>query len=343
MMSDSTHHTANKHKKHTRLRCRQCDAKAVINMRQHKLALCGPHYIEWVRQQTQRMIEKYHMFTPDERILVAVSGGKDSLALWDILLALGYHADGLYIGLGIDGGVDYSAESYGYVQDFVDSLDTQDDGPHYTPTLHTVDVAGTYGASIPAAARLTQRGRTKPCSVCGLTKRHIMNRIALDGAYDVLATGHNLDDEAAILLGNTMTWSVDYLTRQGPVLPPSRQGFARKVKPLFRFYEREMAAYAIVRGIEYIEDECPHAAGATSIRYKEMLNTLEANSPGIKLQFYLRFLNARKKNGLFPLEAETVALNSCPTCGQPTTNDGPCAFCRMWDRVRDRQSAPPAR
>jgi len=82
-------------------------------------------------------------------------------------------------------------------------------------------------------------------------------------------------------------------------MPPSHPGLARKVKPLFRFYEREMAAYAIVRGIEYVYDECPFAEGATSIRYKEMLNELEVESPGIKLQFYLRFLNARKKYNLF--------------------------------------------
>ncbi len=77
-------------------------------MRQHKLALCGPHYVEWVHKQTERFIDKYEMFTRDERILVAVSGGKDSLALWDILLDSGLSADGLYIGLGIDGGINYS-------------------------------------------------------------------------------------------------------------------------------------------------------------------------------------------------------------------------------------------
>lgn len=320
--------------KHPRnLRCRKCGAKAVINMRQHKLALCAPHFVEWVQAQTERMITHYDMFTRDERILVAVSGGKDSLALWDILLALGYHADGLYIGLGIDGGFGYSDESYRCVQGFLASRDP-------APTLHTVDVGAIYGADIPTAARLTQRGRSKPCSVCGLSKRHIMNRVALDGGYNVLATGHNLDDEAAVLFGNTMQWAVEYLARQGPVLPPSQDGFARKVKPLFRFYEREMAAYAIVRGIDYIYEECPFSKGASTLRYKELLNDLEIESPGIKLQFYLRFLRAREAHGLFAHGDPRPALNACPTCGQPTSNDGSCAFCRLWDRVRARMAAP---
>ncbi len=315
------------------MRCRHCDAKAVINMRQHKLALCGPHYVEWVHKQTQRTIERYRMFTPDERVLVAVSGGKDSLALWDILLALGYQADGLYIGLGIDEGTGYSDESHRYLTDFIAARGGG-------LTLHTVDVAALYGAPIPVAAQLAARGKGKPCSVCGLTKRHIMNRVALDHGYDVLATGHNLDDEAAVLLGNTLYWSVDYLARQGPVLPPSHPRLARKVKPLFRFYEREMAAYCIVRGIDYIYDECPHAEGATTTRNKELLNSLEAESPGAKLQFYLRFLQAREERGLFDAVREDLTLHTCPRCEQPTTNDGECSFCRMWDRIRARLPDP---
>jgi tRNA(Ile)-lysidine synthase TilS/MesJ len=84
------------------MKCRKCDKPAVINMRHHKLALCAEHYIEWFIQQTEKAIEKYRMFDKNSRVLVAVSGGKDSLSLWDVLLELGYNADGLYIDLGIE-------------------------------------------------------------------------------------------------------------------------------------------------------------------------------------------------------------------------------------------------
>lgn len=315
------------------MKCRQCDSKAVINMRQHKLALCAEHYPEWIVNQTQRFIEKYRMFTHQDRILVAVSGGKDSLSLWDILWKLGYQADGLYIGLGIDGGVGYSAESQRLCEQFAVQRGLR---------LITVSVPAEVGMSIPELASRTQRGKHKPCSVCGLTKRHIMNQAALDGGYDVLATGHNLDDEAATLFGNTLTWNVGYLQRQSPVLPARHDGLARKVKPLCRFYEREMAAYALVRGIEYIYDECPYAEGSTSIFYKQLLNDMEAKRPGAKLSFYIAFLHARD-NGLFapPETAEEgfgaggETLYTCPSCGQPTTVDGLCTFCRMVAKVRD--------
>ena len=264
------------------------------------------------------------MFTLDEKILVAGSGGKDSLSLWDILARLGYQADGLYLGLGIDGGIEYSHESQRLTEKFA-----QEHGLK----LHVVDIEKEYGQSIPMLAQISHRGHGKPCAVCGLAKRHEMNRIARDLGYDVLATGHNLDDEAAVLFGNTMQWSSDYLLRQGPVLPAS-DGLARKVKPLCRFYEREMTAYALARGIEYIYEECPHAAGAKSIYYKEMLNRLEADRPGAKLSFYLTFLQA-KENGLFAPQADPdiELLHSCPSCGQATSAPGECAFCRLMQQV----------
>lgn len=290
-------------------------------MRQHKLALCKEHYLEWLPAQVDRFIYKYKMFDPGHRVLVAVSGGKDSLSLWEILIRLGYRADGLYIGLGIDEGVGYSEESYRMCRQFADQ---------YHQHLIVVDVAKEYGETIPQMAARTRRGKDRPCSVCGMSKRHIMNRVARENGYDVLATGHNLDDEAATLLGNVLSWHSSYLTRQGPVLEGDLSGLVRKVKPLCRIYEREMAAYAMLSGIEYVYEECPFAAGAKSIYYKEMLNKMEFDTPGAKLNFYVSFLQA-KQNGLFahspqPIEQE---VRSCPTCGQPTQAPGNCSFCKL--------------
>jgi uncharacterized protein (TIGR00269 family) len=358
------------------MKCRKCGREAAINMRQHKLALCEEHFLEWIPEQTQRFIEKYKMFTRDERILVAVSGGKDSLSLWEVLLRLGYKADGLYIGLGIDGGVDYSNQSHAMCERFLENFKAQisnakataGKGPPtaavdnaeppseiqdpkseiWTPILHVVDIAQLYGESVPQVAARTARGRDKPCSVCGLIKRHVMNRVARDGGgrdgggrdgggrdggYAVLATGHNLDDEVAVLFGNTLTWNAGYLLRQAPVLLADKPGLARKVKPFCRLYERETAAYALVRGIEYIYDECPFAVGASSIEHKEILNQMERTSPGTKLQFYLSFLRAREEGLFAPAAlAARAELSACEKCGQPTSAAGLCAFCRLWER-----------
>lgn len=303
------------------MKCKMCGGRAVVNMRQHRLALCGEHFLEWFVSRTQRVVDQYSMFHREDRILVAVSGGKDSLALWDVLLLLGYEVEALYIGLGINGEKGYSEESRRHVERF--SVE------RHGATFRVVDVKDTYGRTVPELAR-DRRGR-KVCSLCGLVKRHIMNRVAYEGAFAAVATGHNLDDEAAVLFQNVLHWQTGYLARQAPVLASTHPRLARKVKPFFRFYERDTAAYALLRGIDYMYDECPYAAGATTIFYKGLLNQLEARSRGAKQQFYLSFLEARGQKGLLFDSVEEVQLGECEKCGQPTSAPGVCAFCRLWE------------
>jgi tRNA-5-methyluridine54 2-sulfurtransferase len=303
------------------MKCSVCGELAVINMRRHKLRLCAPHFLDWFPTQVQRAIQKYEMFTPRDRVLVAVSGGKDSLALWDVLLRLGYQADGLYINLGIpDSG--YSEHSLERAQAFA----AGQPGAHF----RVIDVAATYGAPVPEVGH--RRGRAqKMCSVCGLIKRHIMNLAAYEGGYGAIATGHNLDDEAATLFGNVLHWETDYLARQSPAMSPTHPKLTRKVKPLARIYERESAAYALVRGIDYIEDECPYSVDAKSILYKKLFNQIEEHSLGAKSQFYLQFLRAKHEGRLaFPAADPIHQLRECDRCGQPTSAPGLCAFCRLW-------------
>ena len=235
-----------------------------------------------------------------------------------MLIDLGYQADGLYVALGIG---EYSEESRGYTERFADERGLK---------LTVVSLRDDYGYDIPTASRATGR---VPCSACGMSKRHLFDKAAIDGGYDVVVTGHNLDDEAAVLFGNALRWDVEYLARQLPVLP-SRHGFPKKVKPLIRLSEREMAAWCVVRGIDYIVDECPIAAGNKHIGFKEVLNALEEKSPGTKASYYLGFLDrmAPVLAGIAASGADSVT--PCTRCGAPTGGEegSLCAFCRLVER-----------
>ena len=301
------------------MKCRKCGGSAALELRRHNAAFCSPHFIEFFRKQVSEAVHRHRMFSTEETILVAVSGGKDSLALWDVLLEDGYRTAGLYLDLGI---FDYSKESKAKCEAFAAARGQ---------TLHIVRVADAVGAPIPGVQQVTRR---PTCSACGLSKRYLMNRAALEHGYQVVATGHNLDDEAATLFGSVMHWQTDALPRQSPALASTHPKLVRRVKPLYRLSELETAAYAFLRGIDYIVDECPFAKGATSIAHKEVLNRLEEASPGAKHNFLFGFLDRARP--AFE-KVEDVVLQECTSCGQVTTG-AVCAFCKLADLVKRRTS-----
>jgi len=305
------------------MKCVTCRGPAVIDIRRQNANYCVDHFLEQCRRQVTKAIDEWQMIGPGDRVLVAVSGGKDSLAIWDLLVELGHQADGLYIGLGIG---DYSDTSAQYAQRFAEDRGLR---------LLTVDLPSTYGYDIPTGSRAARRA---PCSACGLSKRHLFDTAALEGGYDVLVTGHNLDDEAAVLFGNTLHWHTEYLGRQLPVLP-ARDGFPKKVKPMVRLTERETAAYCLLRGIDYLVDECPMAAGNRHLSYKEALNDIEVKSPGAKHSFYFGFLDRASALFASRAEEERADLHGCRVCGAPTTAEI-CAFCRLVERAGGHHPEP---
>ncbi len=313
------------------MKCRVCRGPGVIDIRRHNANFCAEHFLRYCRQQVERVIDEFDMATKGERLLVAVSGGKDSLALWDLLLELGYEADGLYVGLGIG---DYSIESARQVREFTDAF-----AAPRGASLIEIDLRETYDIDVPTAAEV---GKRVPCSACGLSKRHLFDRAARDGGYDAVVTGHNLDDEAAVLYGNVMRWQTDYLGRQRPHLP-AENGFPRKIKPLVRLSEREMAAYCVLRGIDYQIDECPMAVGNKHLQYKSALNAAEDDTPGMKQAFYFGFLREavdRFAPDSSSDEGDTArSLGACERCGSPTNNDI-CSFCALVERTSGHDPVP---
>ncbi len=304
------------------MNCTRCKTKAVLKLPRHNAAFCRDCFNNFVHDQVCKAIRSQEMFGKNDRLLVAVSGGKDSLALWDILLKLGYKTDALYVDLGIGS---YSESSQEKVVHFSKTV-----AAGYGAVLHVHTVEREGGAGIRELAMMAHR---PTCSTCGTIKRYQFNRVAVEQSYDVMATGHNLDDEAARLLGNVLHWQNEYLEKQGPSLPASLDGFAKKVKPLYRLAERELAAYCVLNRIDYVVEECPMAQGARTLLYKEVLNRLETESPGTKQMFYWGFLEkSRTTETPTNMEKGRSVLHPCSLCGQPTTAET-CSYCKLMARA----------
>ena len=257
-------------------KCRVCKQPAIIDLPRHNANFCAEHLLQLCRRQVEKAIADHDMLSPDDRILVAVSGGKDSLAVWDILLELGYQADGLYIGLGIG---EYSDES-GALRPALRRrawADAAHDRPARRVRLRRAR----------PPPRSTER---VPCSACGLSKRHLFDEAARDGGYDVVVTGHNLDDEAAVLFGNALRWDVEYLARQLPVLPardglPEEGQAAGAPRPSARWRHGASCAASTTRS------RSARWRSATSTSPTRTRSTRSsAQSPGSKAAFYLNFV-----------------------------------------------------
>jgi tRNA-5-methyluridine54 2-sulfurtransferase len=301
------------------MKCTRCREKAVVQLRHHHSNFCRDCFLLFFERQVEKAVRREAMFTVDEEILVAVSGGKDSLALWDVLVRLGHRTTGLHLALGIGG---YSSDSTAKTEAFAQARGL----PLITMRLEDE------GASVPELSRATRR---PACAACGTAKRHYFDKVASDRGFPVLATGHNLDDEAARLLGNVLHWQVGHLAKQSPVLQPTHEKFVRKVKPLFRVTEYETAVYAFLQRIDYVVEECPNSVGATQLVYKDVLNRLEAASPGTKLTFMQEFLRSGRPAFATAVEG-SGASGTCGRCGMPSWGET-CSFCGLLARAESRR------
>ena len=194
-------------------KCRVCREPAIIDLPRHNANFCADHLLQLCRRQVEKAIKDHDMIGRDDRVLVAVSGGKDSLAVWDHPRPIsGTGPTGLYLGLGIG---EYSDTSYEYTRDVCRCS--------VAWTLRVIDLRDELDYDVPTAAKVTKR---VPCSACGLSKRHLFDRAALEGGYDVVVTGHNLDDEAAVLFGNAL--AVGRRVPCTPVSPSFRRATASR-------------------------------------------------------------------------------------------------------------------
>ena len=299
------------------MKCRRCKATAVVALPSHNSAFCAACFLDFFSRQVAKGIEAHRLMTKEDKVLVALSGGKDSLALMLELSRQGYDVTGLHIDLAIPGS---SPAARGVVERFCDA--------HGFPLI-VRDMAAE-GMPIPKVKETLKR---PICSACGKIKRYFFNRTAREQGFTVLATGHNLDDEVARLTSNTLRWDRAYLSDQGPALADD-EGFARNVKPLWRVTEFETANYAFLMGIENHYAPCPYSGGASFSTLKRLWMDLEDAMPGRKIDFYLGFLERGRPAFQAVEAAKGESLRPCSRCGYPTSAEV-CGVCRIREALED--------
>ena len=300
------------------MKCTRCKAPAVVALPSHNAAFCPECFLDFFSKQVDKGIREHDLMTRQDKVLVALSGGKDSLALMLELGRQGYDVTGLHVDLGIP---ESSPIARGVVERFCEK---------YEFPLIVRDMVKE-GLPIP---EVKAKLRRPICSACGKIKRYFFNQTAREGGFNVLATGHNLDDEVARLTSNTLRWDSAYLSDQGPMLEDS-DGFAKKVKPFWRVTEFETANYAFLMGIENHYAPCPYSSGASFSTLKSLWLELEDKMPGRKMDFYHGFLERGKPAFQQAEKADSDILSPCVRCGYPTSAEV-CGVCRIREALAER-------
>ncbi len=307
------------------VKCSRCRAnEAVVDIKYARQKLCRDCFNEFFINRVRKTVEKYKMFKPGERVAVAVSGGKDSVALLHALKKAFPEQDivAIHINLGI---AYYSDHLEEVVRKLADMLDVP---------LEVYNLKEREGYTIDDFLR-TRYGK-KMCSVCGIVKRNIFSRLSSEVEADVVATGHNLDDTVGTMFSAFFAGDFESIARLKPVLKPLVPGQPRKIKPLITTPERENLIYVVLNELPVQSCSCPHALGASVSYYKQILDRMEERNPNVKHQllsvftkklipmyeFYRKAQEEEKKS----LEEE---IRACKICGQPTSSpDGICSKCR---------------
>lgn len=307
--------------------CDVCKRREAFYMRSYSgRRLCRRCFSRSVEDKARSAISKYHMLRFNDKIAVAVSGGKDSISLLHILAKLERdHPKASLVAITIDEGIrGYRDEALKAAAQNCKKLGVEH---------HVVSFKRLYGFTldeIVESTRLKGDDWSTPCAYCGVLRRRALNLTARNLKADKLATAHTLDDETQTALLNIFHGDVLRIAREKPVTDEAHSGFVQKIKPFCEIPERETALYAYVRRIGFQSKPCPYASEAMRNDVREMLDKIEDRHTGTKFTIF------RSVERIRPALEEMVkkeALGECDECGEPTT-EKTCRVCQMLQRLR---------
>lgn len=310
--------------------CSKCKKNPSIYLRQYSGEfLCKKCFIKSVEYKAKRTISKYSMVKHGDTVAVAVSGGKDSLVLLNVLKNTLSSQNPELVAVTVDEGIKgYRDESLDIVRNFCSSIGVEN---------KIMSFSELFGLSMDKAMEVRPSEKISSCSMCGTFRRRALDLLAESCGANVIATGHNLDDYIQTFLINLFAGDVE---RIGWTYPePVEYGVTnlRKIKPLMEIYEREIVLYAIHTNIPFQSEECPYKDESIRSAFRDHLNSLEKIHPGIKNNAYSSILKIAK-NVKSATPPSTSNLNirvqqehrRCTICNRDSSNKI-CSVCRTLD------------
>jgi cytoplasmic tRNA 2-thiolation protein 1 len=272
-------------------------------------------------------MSKYSMLNYNDKVAVAVSGGKDSLSLLYIMKRIFDNRQGgaNLVAITIDEGIKgYRNESLKIVEDFCSNLGVQ------SKILSYKEI---FGINMDEAMILRPVEKMTSCSMCGTFRRRAMDMAAESVGANVLATAHNLDDQVQSFMINISAGDIDRIgwTYPEPIQYASKK--LKKIKPFVEIYEQEIVFYALQRQIPFQSEECPYMHESIRTEIRQFLNKFENDHPGIKYNIYNSITKISK---VLKSSMENPEARICSVCGKECTSDI-CGVCKTVKSLMTEQ------
>lgn len=235
------------------------------------------------------------MIRDGDRILLGLSGGKDSLSLLQILLHLQRHAPVSFKVGAVT--IDPQSEAFSPVA--------------LKPYLASLGVDYHYIEEPIVELAETHMDNNSYCSFCARMKRGLMYKACRDHGYNVLALGQHLDDLAESFLmsaffgGKLQTMKAHYQIDQGDL---------RVIRPLVYARERQLSDYAATMKLPVIAENCPACFAKPTQRehMKQLLAAEEQANPQLFRTLKTTLLPLMRA-GMPATEPTTVEAGKCAT------------------------------
>ena len=301
------------------MKCDKCENTAVYSRRYSGENLCSGCFSNSILHKAAKTISKYKMIKNNELVCVAVSGGKDSLVLLDILNKMSKTHNFRIFVVTIDEGIPgYRDEALEIVENFCTQLNIQ----HKTFSYKKI-----FDLTLTESLELRNDQKLSSCSICGTFRRRALDHAAKTINADTIATGHNLDDNLQTFLINILSGDAKKI---GWMDPDTSSNKVRKIKPLSEIYESEIVFYAFTNNLPFQTEPCPHMNEGIRTEIREFLNSLELNHDGIKNNMYRTIL----KISQFMNESNHKEKRMCLVCGNQCTSRI-CSVCNMLTNLKD--------
>jgi len=287
--------------------------------------LCERCFCKSIESKVRGTISKYEMFEPKDKIMVAVSGGKDSVTLLHILTKIEKSfPDAVLSAVTVDEGIKgYRDEALKVAVKNCKKLGVE----HVVTSFKEM-----YEYELDEIVNLIRNRKEKgltPCAYCGVLRRKALNTAAREAGVDKLATAHSLDDETQTILLNIIHGDALRIARAKPLLTVIHPKLVQRVKPFCEVPEKEIAFYAYLRRIEFQSIPCPYAQTALRNDVRTMLNRLEEKHAGTKFTI---FRSMERIRPALEAMAEEAKLQNCRICGEPTVGEL-CKPCQMLQEL----------